>query len=581
MPWRRAYPLTALSPRVRLTAILLWLATLALSIQGASAVGTPAVPASDPQDWGAGEAADPIRVQLLAINDFHGQLETVARSGDGRPVGGAAVLAAYLDAREREATAGGATSLRVGAGDLIGASPLVSGLLRDEPTIEALSRMRLRWSSVGNHEFDKGVAELRRLQDGGCAPAKSSGLLLSSTDPSLLDPATGCFRGARFSYLAANVIDQATGEPLFPPYAITRVRGVPIGFIGAVLKGTPGIVVPSGVAGVRFLDEAETINRYAAELVGQGVHTIVVLIHQGGTGTRDGGPITGEIVPIVEALDPAVSVVLSGHTHQFYQGSIAGRLVTQAGSYSQGFADVRLTLDPATGTVAERRAEIVDTFADVGPGDAPNAAVAAVVAAAQAQTASLANRVLGTAPADILRAPNTAGESALGDLIADAQRTAGGTQIALTNPGGIRTDLRAGTVTYADLFAVQPFGNSLVRMTLSGGQLVRLLEQQWADQPQPRVLQVSGITYAWQPEAPVGARVDATDVRVGGQPLVLDGRYRVVVNSFLAEGGDNFTVLREGTDREGGAQDLDAFVDYVAALPGPVVAPPGGRIETR
>src|SRR5829696_298578 len=205
-----------------------------------------------------GAQHDGVRVQLLAINDFHGALETVPRPGDERPVGGAAVMAAYLDAREAAARADGATSLRVGAGDLIGASPLVSGLLRDEPTIEALSRMRLRWSSVGNHEFDKGVAELRRLQYGGCAPAKSGGLLLSSTDPSLLDPATGCFRGARFTYLAANVIDEATGEPLFPPYAITRVRGVPIGFIGAVLRETPSIVTPSGVAGVRFLDEAET-----------------------------------------------------------------------------------------------------------------------------------------------------------------------------------------------------------------------------------------------------------------------------------------------------------------------------------
>jgi 5'-nucleotidase len=528
-----------------------------------------------------GVRSDPVDVQLLAINDFHGQLETVPRASDGRPVGGAAVLAAYLDAHEREATAAGATSLRVGAGDLVGASPLVSGLLRDEPTIEALSLMRLRYSSVGNHEFDKGVAELRRLQYGGCAPAKGSGLLMSSTDPSLLDSATGCFHGASFHYLAANVIDEATGEPLFPPYAITRVRGVPIGFVGVVLRETPSIVTPSGVAGVAFLDEAATINRYAAELRQQCVFTIVVLIHQGGSGARDGGPITGEIVPIVEALDPAVAVVVSGHTHQFYQGAIADRLVTQAGSYSQGFADIRLTLDPASGLVIDKRATIVDTLADVAPEDAANATVEAVVAAAQAQTAPLANRVLGTAPAALLRAPNAAGESALGDLIADAQRVAAGTEVAFMNPGGIRTDLRAGPVTYADLFAVQPFGNSLVRLTLTGAQIVRLLEQQWQDQPQPRVLQVSGLTYTWQPDAPLGARIDAADVRVGGQPLALNRTYRVAVNNYLAEGGDNFTVLRDGVAREGGAQDLDALVDYIAALPGLVVASPGDRIQTR
>ncbi|HLH22656.1 MAG TPA: bifunctional metallophosphatase/5'-nucleotidase [Chloroflexota bacterium] len=529
----------------------------------------------------SGAQAGPVQVQLLAINDFHGQLETMPRPSDGRPLGGAAVMAAYLDAREAEATAAGATSLRVGAGDLVGASPLVSGLLRDEPTIEALSLMRLRYSAVGNHEFDKGVAELRRLQYGGCAPAKSSSLLMSSTDPSLLDPATGCFRGAQFQYLAANVIDEATGEPLFPPYAITRVRGVPIGFVGAVLKETPSIVTPSGVAGVRFLDEAATINRYAAELQAQGVHAVVALLHQGGTGTRDGGAIEGAVVPIAQALDPAVAVVVSGHTHQFYEGTIADKLVTQAGSYSQGFADIRLTLDPATGAIGDKRAEIVDTFADAPPGDAPDAAVGAVVAAAQAQTAPLADRVLGTAPAALLRAPNAAGESALGDLIADAQRAAVPAEIAFTNPGGIRTDLRAGPVTYADLFAVQPFGNSLVQMTLTGAQIVRLLEQQWQDQPQPRVLQIAGLTYAWQPEGPVGARIDPADVRVGGQPLALDAAYGVVVNSYLAEGGDNFTVLRDGTDRAGGPQDLDALVDYVAALPGPVVAPAGDRIQTR
>ncbi|HEY7060402.1 MAG TPA: bifunctional metallophosphatase/5'-nucleotidase [Chloroflexota bacterium] len=548
-------------------------AVAALLIAGALRLG-PLPASGDAQD-------DAVQVQFLAVNDFHGQLETTERTSDHRPIGGAAVLAAYLDAHEQEAVAAGATSLRVGAGDLVGASPLVSGMLRDEPTIYALSLMRLRYSSVGNHEFDKGVAELRRLQYGGCAPPGPSSLLTSSDDPSLLDPATGCFAGARFQYLAANVIDQATGEPLFPPYAIVRFRGVPIGLVGIVLKETPSIVTPSGVAGVQFLDEAETINRYAAELGAQGVHAVVVLIHQGGTGTRTGGPIRGAIVPIVEALDPAVAVVISGHTHQFYQGTIAGRLVTQAGSYSQGFADVRLTLDPTSGTVSAARAEIVDTLADVAPGDAPNPDVAAVVAAAQAQTAPLAGRVLGTAPADMRRAPNAAGESPLGDLIADAQRAAVGAQIAATNPGGIRTDLHAGTVTYADLFAVQPFGNSLVTMTLTGAQLVQLLEQQWRDQPQPRVLLVSGLSYTWQPDGPPGARVDPADVRVGSQPLALDGAYRVVVNSFLADGGDGFSVLRAGADREGGPQDLDAFADYVAAHDGPLTAPPGSRIQTR
>jgi 5'-nucleotidase len=524
---------------------------------------------------------DEVLVQLLAINDFHGQLETVPRASDRRPIGGAAILAAYLDAREEAARAEGATTLRVAAGDLIGASPLVSGLLRDEPTILALSLMGLRYSAVGNHEFDQGVAELRRLQYGGCAPPKATGPRASFADPAAIDPATGCFRGASFQYLAANVLDAATGEPLFPPAAVEWVDGVPIGFVGAVLKETPSIVVPSGVAGVQFLDEAPAINRQVAALRSQGIRTIVVLIHQGGSGTRTGGPITGPIVPIVEALDPEVDVVVSGHTHRIYQGAIAGKLVTQAGSYSQAFADIRLALDRETGDVRVARAEIVDTLADVPPGNAPEPAVAALVAQAQAQTAPLANRVVATAATDLRRAATAAGESPLGSLIADAQRAAVGAEIAFMNPGGIRADLLAGPLTYGQLYAVQPFGNSLVVMTLTGEQIVRLLEQQWRDQPAPRVLQVAGLRYAWQPDQPVGTRVDPADVFVGDAPLDLARPYRVVVNSFLAEGGDGFTVLREGTDRVGGPLDLDALVNYLARLPHPVTAPPPGRIQTR
>ena len=228
-----------------------------------------------------------------------------------------------------------------------------------------------------------------------------------------------------------------------------------------------------------------------------------------------------------------------------------------------------------------KRAEIVDTLADEPPGTAPDAALASLVARAVAQTAPLANRPMGTAVATLTRAPNAAGESPLGDLVADAQRAALDTAVAFMNPGGLRTDLGAGPVTYADIFAVQPFGNSLVRMTLTGAQIVRLLEQQWLDQPQPRVLQVSGITYAWHPERPPGQRVDAGDVRIGGQPLDLDRPYSVVVNSYLAEGGDNFAVLRDGTDRLGGPQDLDALADYLQRLPQPFSAPLAGRIETR
>ncbi|EKP95182.1 bifunctional metallophosphatase/5'-nucleotidase [Thermaerobacter subterraneus] len=513
---------------------------------------SPAVTSAE----GAGSRT--VRLQLLAINDFHGALQS--RTLGGRPIGGAAVLAAYWDRWEEEAKKDGFTTLRVGVGDLVGASPPVSALLQDEPTIEALNRMHLLVSAVGNHEFDEGVAELRRLQEGGCHPV------------------TGCFEGAKFQYLTANVVDAKTGEPLFPPYAIVRVRGIPVGFIGVTLKETPTIVTPTGVAGVRFLDEAESVNRYVAELKRQRVETIIVLLHQGGDGDRRGGPISGAIVPIVEAMDDEVDVVLSGHTHRGYWGIIDGKLVTQAYSSGTAFADVDLVLDGATGDVIDKRARIVDTYADVPPGTEPDKQIARLVARAKEQVEPIINRVVGTAADDITRQQTPAGESELGNLIADAQRWAMGTQVAFMNPGGIRADIAAGEVTWGELYEVQPFGNDLVKMTLTGAQIERLLEQQWLNQPYPRILQVSGLDYSWDPRRPVGDRVDPADIRIGGQPLDLNARYTITANSFLAAGGDNFSVFTEGQDRVVGPVDIDALVRYVEQLPQPFNARVEGRI---
>lgn len=509
----------------------------------------------------AGAGSRTVRLQLLAINDFHGALQS--RTLGGRPIGGAAVLAAYWDRWEEEAKKGGFTTLRVGVGDLVGASPPVSALLQDEPTIEALDRIHLLVSAVGNHEFDEGVAELKRLQEGGCHPV------------------TGCFEGAKFQYLTANVVDAKTGEPLFPPYAIVRVRGIPVGFIGVTLKETPTIVTPTGVAGVRFLDEAESVNRYVAELKRQGVETIIVLLHQGGEGDRRGGPISGAIVPIVEAMDDEVDVILSGHTHRGYWGIIDGKLITQAYSSGTAFADVDLVLDRATGDVIDKRARIVDTYADVPPGTEPDKQIARLVARAEEQVEPIINRVVGTAADDITRQQTPAGESELGNLIADAQRWAMGTQAAFMNPGGIRADIAAGEVTWGELYEVQPFGNDLVKMTLTGAQIERLLEQQWLNQPYPRILQVSGLDYSWDPSRPVGDRVDPADIRIGGQPLDLNARYTVTTNSFLAAGGDNFSVFTEGQDRVVGPVDIDALVRYVEQLPQPFNARVEGRITLR
>lgn len=509
----------------------------------------------DPSD------AQRVPVQLLAINDLHGALEP--RELRGRPIGGAAVLAAYIERHTADAREAGAETFVVGSGDLIGGSPPISALLQDEPTVRAMEQFGLRYSAVGNHELDRGVPELMRLQYGGCHPT------------------TGCFPGARFQYLAANLVDEASGQLLLPAYAVEHVGGVAIAFIGVVLKETPTIVAAPAVAGLQVRDEAEAVNEIVAELRRQGVRAIVVLIHQGGRGSPSGGPISGEIVPIVAALDDEVDIVVSGHSHQGYQGLIGSKLVTQAFAHGTAFADIDLVLDRRTGDVVEKRARIVETFADVPPGDRPHPEVLALVQHAAAQVAPLVQRVVGFAAARISDARNPAGESALGNLVADAQRWSMEAEIAFMNPGGIRANLSAGPITWGDLFAVQPFGNHLVGMTLTGAQIERLLEQQWEGQPFPRILHLSGLSYRWDPSAPVGDRVDPADIFVGNEPLELGRRYRVVVNSFLADGANNFSLLLEGEDRIIGPSDLDALVDYIAQLPQPITVEVEGRIRLK
>ncbi len=531
-------------------AVVLIGALLALLLTEAQSAQSPSPP-----------PADTVAVQILAINDLHGALEP--RELRGRPIGGVASLASYLERWTADARARGVDSITVGAGDLVGGSPPISSLLMDEPTIDAVGRMGLQFSAVGNHEFDRGLAELRHLQDGGCHPA------------------TGCFAGARFRYLAANVVDDASGELLFPPYVVEWLGGVPIGFVGAVLKETPTIVAAQAIAGVRVLDEVETINQVVAELRAQGVRAIVVLIHQGGRGSVGGGHISGEIVPIVDALDDEVDVVVSGHTHQGYQGYVAGKLVTQAFANGTAFAAIHLILDRRTGDVVDKQAQIVDVFGDMPPGDQPSPEIAALVEEAAQRVAPLVERVVGIAAEDVTDAHSPAGESALGNLIADAHRWSMEGQIAFMNPGGVRANLHAGPVRWGDLFTVQPFGNQLVGITLTGAQIERLLEQQWEDQPFPRILHVSGLSYTWDRGAPVGDRVTVSDIRVGDRPLDPEARYRVVVNDFLADGANNFSTFLEATDRVVGPTDLEALVDYVAQLPQPFSAAVDGRIQVR
>jgi 5'-nucleotidase len=521
-----------------------------------------------------------VDVQILALNDFHGNLEPPLGSS-GRigtvDAGGVEFLATHID----QLRATNRNTVVVSAGDLIGASPLISALFHDEPTIEAFNLIGLDYNAVGNHEFDEGAAELVRMQEGGCHP-----------DDGCLDGDD--FAGANFRFLAANVVREDNGKTLFPAYKMRSFQGAKIAFIGMTLEGTPTIVTPSGVAGLDFQDEAETVNALVPELKAKGIETIVVLIHEGGlpTGGFNECPgISGPIVDIVNNTDDEVDLFITGHTHQAYNCVIDGRIVTSASSFGRIVTDVDLTIDRATGEPTTIQANNLIVTRNV----AKASALTALVDKYRSLTAPLANQIIGSITADITRTNNQAGESALGDVIADAQLAAtapdgfGNAVMAFMNPGGIRADLTfnqisggeaAGEITYGEAFTVQPFGNSLVPMSLTGAQIDAVLEQQF-DNPaagQNRILQVSnGFTYSWSASAPKGSKVDPATISLNGTPIDLGATYRVTVNSFLADGGDNFTALRDGTDRLGGDVDLDALINYFGDN-SPVAPGPQNRI---
>ena len=525
--------------------------------------------------------AAPVELRILAINDFHGNLRPppggirIADPADKTkkiavPAGGAESMATLVGQLRRDHN----NNIFVAAGDLIGASPLLSAMFHDEPSIESLDMMGLAISSVGNHEFDEGKDELKRMQNGGCHPVDKC----QGPHP---------FAGAGFHYLAASTFDTSTGKTLFPPYEIRAFDGIPVAFIGLTLKGTPGIVAPDGVAGLEFRDEADTVNALVPELKARGVEAIVVLIHEGGLPTGDYNEcpgISGAIVDIVKKFDSAVDVVISGHTHQAYICRIDGRLVTSGDKFGTLVTAIDLKLDRATRDVISAKADNVIVRADSYAGDPGQTAL---LASYDKFAAPIANRRAGSITETLSRTPNAAGESPLGDTIADAQLAAtsaeanGAAVIAFTNPGGVRTDIPKkdqGAVTYADLFASQPFRNQLVTLTLSGMQIKNALEQQWLDPKRPRILQVSnGFSYAWDGDKPYGERVIAERMSLNGQRIDPATSYRVTVNNYLALGGDGFTVLKEGTAPRFGVYDVDALYGYFQAN-SPVAPAAGNRI---
>lgn len=520
----------------------------------------------------------PVQVNLLAINDFHGNLD---------PPGGGVFVIDRANPNTRSSVPGGgaprlATAVRelsqrpntvmVAAGDLIGASPLLSSLFHDEPTIEALSEMGLAITSVGNHEFDEGWQELKRMQTGGCHPVD------------------GCkgpkpFAGAKFEYLAASTF-MDDGTTLFPPFSIREFDGVKVGFIGMTLEGTPDVITPAARAGIRFADEAETVNALVPKLQRQGVEAIVVLLHEGGftTGAQDDcRGLSGTIIDIVPKFDKAVDVVVTGHTNGIYICTVDGRLVTSAGAYGTRLTDIQLLIDPVSKDVIGAKARDVMIAADAW---AEDPAQVALINAYRAQAEPLMKRVVGSTSAVIARGRTETGETPLGDIIADsmlaaARRAEPGTQIAFMNPGGIRADLPlnpGGQLTFADIFSVQPFGNDLVVITLTGAEIETVLKQQY--QPSGNnILQVSdGFEFAWRQPAGQPIEIIPGSIKLNGAPLVPTQTYRVVTNNFLAGGGDSFVAFKSGKDKVTVGSDLEALEAYVTAS-SPLASVNKGRIK--
>jgi len=513
-----------------------------------------------------------VDLQLLAFNDFHGALEEPSgRNGvivtpDG-PVEAGGLK--WLAAKVAELAATNPTrTVVVGAGDMIGATPLISAAFHDEPTIEGLALTKLAVTSVGNHEFDEGQAEIERIQRGGCHPKD------------------GCSRdapwqGAQFQYLAANVVDKDSNEPILPPFTIRRFGRVRVGFIGMTLKGTGRIVRADGVTGLNFLDEATTANQYAAELKALGVETIVVLLHEGGmpTGSYRGcEAISGPIVEIATSMSPDIDVIVSGHTHMPYVCEIGGKLVTSAAANGRLVTDIDLTIDERTGRVVSRQADNVI----VTRTGTPHAEAEALVAYWRDRVRDVAAAVVGTSKIDLTTKEHANGQSDLGVLIADAHlfaesdKSAGGAQLAFTNGRGIRGDLlmaavageeAVGEITFGEAFTVQPFQNELITMAVTGAQLASILEGQFTKsgvaRDAPKMLQTSSnLAYTWRRSGPSGAKVDVKSIRLDGRPIKATTTYRVVMNAYLAGGGDDFPGLADGLDTKVGIFDIDALVYF-------------------
>lgn len=529
----------------------------------------------------------PVTLNLVSLNDFHGNLEPsryVLKDASGKEetmrAGGAEAVAAALQAWRKQDK----DLLLVSTGDIVGASPALSSMWADEPTIEVMNMLNLRASAVGNHEFDGGRRELLRQQRGGC----------DSPHPTKACKFTPNFGGARFTYLGANVIDKASGKPLIPGYTIETVKGIKVGLVGVVLKDTPNMVVASGIAGLSFGDEAEAINRVLPEMRAAGAQVVVALVHQGGRTVESPlqagcSQLKGEIVDVVKKIDPSVKLVLTGHSHQGYLCEVDGRTVTQADTAGHLLTRVSMQVEPKTGAVSNLKVSNVVMKPGEYPADPKMTAFVEQVK--ERSQAALTRPVAKVVGAPLLRKTNDAGESVLGNLVADAaldSARAMGAQLAFMNNGGIRRDLEAGpdgTVAFGQAQVVLPFGNTTVVMDLTGAQIRSLLERQWADgvDSNSSVLQISqGLSYTWDPKRPAGSRIVPGTLKLNGKAMEDSATYRIATNNFLAEGSDGYPEFAKGTARiDTGLRDLDGFIAWLKKIEGKSadMAPATARIH--
>jgi 5'-nucleotidase len=610
------------------------LAAVLAVASSAAFIAAPTVASAAPQQQ--------IPVQFIAMNDFHGRISAADPSSseakltapgkDGQYgtaddttqiVGGSAYVATTVTNLQKsfQASTGAASkSYFVGAGDLISASSFESSVFKDEPTIEVLNAMGLDASSVGNHEFDRGTQELRRIStptNGTYTDDVGACDGVTRNVDGCWDDSTGArFHGTDYPYLAANVVSKKSGQPMLPPYQVFDAgAGRKVALIGVVTDTTPTIVSPDGIADVTFVDEAQAINKWTQVLVKQGIKAIGVVIHEGGSneGADKLDPngcsgLTGPIVDINNQVTDQVDFIVSAHSHQAYNCLLPvpngqPRLVTQAGFYGRLVTDIRLTLNSKSGDVI-RGATYRATNVPVAR-DKEDQTVKQIVATWNSRSAAQGNKVVGSITADITRAyagvdangkpiENRGGESSLGNLVAQAQLDAmqqdqyGKPVIAFMNPGGLRTDLtynasvggeQPGQITYRELYNVQPFGNTVNAATLTGADIDDVLEQQFQADPDgkgpllpagPRASQLilgtnTGFTYSYDLSRPYGDRVPDSSITLNGTVIDPTTSYRVAMNSFLATGGDSFTAFKNGTNPVTGPVDVDTSVSYFGA----------------